>query len=507
MCFLSVEVLSQSTPKIFIENIKRNAPEDVLTYWEQYSSMQDIRDVNTLYVKIGNLLPSGRLKTMNDIAYVKCVVELSLFDKSFELLRKLKREVQKEDDYLKGSYYLVFARLQFRVGRKKEAIASNVKAINFLKKAQKGNDLKNAYLNLGYLYSDENDFLSMQNYALAKKLEQKGILKFYVLLRTNLALRYLIHNDTKTALAYCNEAQKYLKETKNRNYLDQFRVLIIMASICELDKNFVKEDEYLKKAKELCYAHGMNMNLTSIIYSESYNYAQKNDFKNAYYSLKEMDSIKKILGLNQISENLAVYDLEDKIAIAKKEKKRISDRLTAKRKQQQILLLILLLVLVVLSVITTLFLKIRKKNEVLLTQNLALAKTEVSRTKPESSDKNINVELIIELEKLIFDKELFKNSSLTIDKLAKKLNTNRTYLSEAINSNYKTNYSSWINEVRINAARKMLALEEFDHFSIEGIAKMVGYISISSFNSSFKKINGLTPSQFKNMRVNADKFI
>ncbi len=506
-CLMSIQVKAEISKPAFIEKVKISAPEDVISYWEYYSSIQDIREVNSMYVKIGELLPTKRLKMINDIAYVKCVVELSVLNKSFELLRNLKPQIKKDDNYLKGCYYLVFSRLLNRVDRFSEAIESNKKAIAFLKNSNNKEELKNAYLNMGYLYSRKKDPRQMVNYILAEKLEKQGVIKFYVLLRTNLALYYLIRNDSKKALFYCEEAQKFISKTKDFNYLDQFRVLIIQASIYEMDGIFEKEVYYLKQAKDLCYEYGMNLNLSSIIYSESYNYVQAKDYKNAYLSLKERDSLNQVIGVNQISENLAVYDLEDKIALAKKEKKRISDRLNAKKKQQQILLFILLIVLVVLSIITKLFLNIRKKNEVLLQQNLELAKAEIPRTKPELSDKSVNVELIVELEKLIFDKELYKNSSLTIDKLAKKLNTNRTYLSEAINSNYETNYSSWINSVRINAARKMLAIEEFDHFSIDGIAKIVGYISISSFNSSFKKINGLTPSQFKNMRVSAEKHL
>ena len=505
ICLISFHSNASISNDKFIERVQTSTPNDVMNYWEYYSSIQDIREVNSAYVKIGELLPTKRLKIINDIAYVKCVVELSVLDKSFELLRKLKPQIEGEDWYIKGCYHLVFARLLNRLNRYEEAIKSNQKAIFYLKKTVHTDELKHAYLNLGYFYSKTNNPLEMENYELARKLEKEGETKFYALLRTNLALHYLLRNDTKKAIHYCDEAQKLVMKSNKSQYLDQFRIFIILASIYEAKGILNKEIYYLKKAKDLCIEYGMNMNLMNVIYSESYNAVQINDYKGAYCLLKERDSLSQVIGLNQISENLAVYDLEDKIAIAKKDKKKIANRLKLKRKQQQLLLVVLVIILLILFIITTLFFIIRKKNEVLLAQNLALAKAEVNRTKPESANKNINIELIIELEKLIFDKELYKNSGLTIDKLAKKLNTNRTYLSEAINTNYETNYSSWINEVRINAARKMLASQDFDHFSIDGISKTVGYVSISSFNSSFKKINGLTPSQFKNMRVESDR--
>lgn len=499
VCFHGFDAHTQQSGQ-FLQQVEKAPPKSVIPYWQHYSSIQDIRAINTAYVSIDSKLTDRRLKIINELAYVKCVVELSLLDKSFELLRDLKKEVNKQDDYIKGSYYLVFARLVFRAGRNKEAIVLNEKAIRYLKKSRQLADLKNAYLNQGYFYSDVNDSLAIANYDRAAELERKGVQEFYVLLRTNLALQSLLKNDTKTALKYCNEAREYLKNPVNKNYLDEFRTLIIMASIYELEGNLPQEERFLEQAKKLSYDHQMILNLTSITHSQSYNYASKNDFRNAYYAMREMDSLKKELAINQVSENLAVYDLEDKIAVEKIAKKRANRRLEIKRQQQQVLLLFLLVLSTALVGITLLLINIRKKNRVLLEQNLALAKTDEVRTKPESDAKESNLELIIELEKLMFDKALYRQSNLTVDRIAKKLNTNRTYLSEAINAHYKTNYSSWINTVRINASRKLLASSEYDHYSIEGIAKMVGYTSISSFNASFKKITGLTPSHFKKMR-------
>ena len=128
-CLMSIQVKAEISKPAFIEKVKISAPEDVISYWEYYSSIQDIREVNSMYVKIGDLLTTKRLKLINDIAYVKCVVELSVLNKSFELLRNLKPQIKKDDNYLKGCYYLVFSRLLNRVDRFSEAIESNKKAI------------------------------------------------------------------------------------------------------------------------------------------------------------------------------------------------------------------------------------------------------------------------------------------------------------------------------------------------------------------------------------------
>ena len=87
--------------------------------------------------------------------------------------------------------------------------------------------------------------------------------------------------------------------------------------------------------------------------------------------------------------------------------------------------------------------------------------------------------------------------NLTLDKAAKKLKTNRSYLSEAINQHYKLGFRSFINELRIQEARKLLLKKEYEHYSIEGIAQTVGFNNLSTFNAAFKNFTGLTPSYFR----------
>ena len=98
--------------------------------------------------------------------------------------------------------------------------------------------------------------------------------------------------------------------------------------------------------------------------------------------------------------------------------------------------------------------------------------------------------------RLIEKEEIFKQPDITLSKLAKKLKTNTTYLSSIINNRFEGSFKSVINHYRINEARRLLILPEYSNFSIEGIAEEVGYKSRSSFYHSFKKVTGLTPTQY-----------
>ncbi|MDD4149255.1 MAG: helix-turn-helix domain-containing protein [Bacteroidales bacterium] len=78
------------------------------------------------------------------------------------------------------------------------------------------------------------------------------------------------------------------------------------------------------------------------------------------------------------------------------------------------------------------------------------------------------------------------------------LNTNRNYLSQLINETFAMNFNNYINEFSVHKARKLLINSEFFNYAIEAIASEAGFHSKATFNTSFKKFAGVTPSFFKN---------
>ena len=79
--------------------------------------------------------------------------------------------------------------------------------------------------------------------------------------------------------------------------------------------------------------------------------------------------------------------------------------------------------------------------------------------------------------------------------VAKKINTNTSYLSKVINSHYGINFNTYINDLRINYTIVRLKNDViFRSYSIQSIAEEVGYKSADSFTKYFKKDTGLNPS-------------
>ena len=105
--------------------------------------------------------------------------------------------------------------------------------------------------------------------------------------------------------------------------------------------------------------------------------------------------------------------------------------------------------------------------------------------------------LITKLQVLIQEEKIFINDKLSIEDIAIKLDTNSKYISQIINETFNKNFFNYINSYRIEEAKRLLLSEENDKYSILGIAQSVGFVSKSTFNAAFKRITGMTPSEFK----------
>lgn len=91
--------------------------------------------------------------------------------------------------------------------------------------------------------------------------------------------------------------------------------------------------------------------------------------------------------------------------------------------------------------------------------------------------------------------EYFLKQECNSYNVAKKINTNTSYLSKVINAHYGKNFNTYINDLRINYSIVRLKNDViFRSYSIQSIAEEVGYKSADSFTKYFKKDTGLNPS-------------
>ncbi|MFH1198160.1 MAG: helix-turn-helix domain-containing protein [bacterium] len=102
-----------------------------------------------------------------------------------------------------------------------------------------------------------------------------------------------------------------------------------------------------------------------------------------------------------------------------------------------------------------------------------------------------------QLENLMKKEKLHHESDISCGRLSLALSVNQNHLSQVINERFGKNFFEYINSYRIEEAKLLLISKEAKDWTILAIAFEVGFQSKSTFNSVFKKITKMTPSQYR----------
>ncbi len=102
-----------------------------------------------------------------------------------------------------------------------------------------------------------------------------------------------------------------------------------------------------------------------------------------------------------------------------------------------------------------------------------------------------------EFQRLMDEEKPFKDSNITVNDVARRMAIPRQHLSEVLNVHLKTGFQDYINKRRAEEFVECLKSNAYVNYTIMGIANEVGFKSKSSFNTTFKKVYGVTPSQYK----------
>lgn len=108
-----------------------------------------------------------------------------------------------------------------------------------------------------------------------------------------------------------------------------------------------------------------------------------------------------------------------------------------------------------------------------------------------------SVRQVGQLDSLMKSEKLFLNPDLTLSKTSARLEISTKQLSQAINQVHNINYSQYVANFRVEEAKRLLHLKEYANYKISTIAYDSGFNSISSFNSTFKKLTKTTAIEYR----------
>ena len=102
--------------------------------------------------------------------------------------------------------------------------------------------------------------------------------------------------------------------------------------------------------------------------------------------------------------------------------------------------------------------------------------------------------LLEKVNSVLEDVSVISRDDFSLAMLAKMVGSNTKYVSMVINDTYGKNFKTYLNEFRIREA------QHYGNMTIQAIYEELGYKTASSFVKAFRKINGMTPSQYQKLK-------
>lgn len=95
------------------------------------------------------------------------------------------------------------------------------------------------------------------------------------------------------------------------------------------------------------------------------------------------------------------------------------------------------------------------------------------------------------------EKKIFLKKDLTIWDVCRETNSNRTYISHLINSEFAMNFSCFVNKFRVDEAKSLLKNPNLAGLSLQAIAYKSGFNSLASFHRAFQRFENTSPGIFR----------
>lgn len=101
--------------------------------------------------------------------------------------------------------------------------------------------------------------------------------------------------------------------------------------------------------------------------------------------------------------------------------------------------------------------------------------------------------------KLVTDyiEKVYRDNSLSVSKIADHFHCHLAYMSSRFKEKMGIGMLEYINKLRINKSTELLLTTEY---SVNDISEMVGYINVNTYIRVFKKIMGVTPNKYRNIK-------
>ena len=102
------------------------------------------------------------------------------------------------------------------------------------------------------------------------------------------------------------------------------------------------------------------------------------------------------------------------------------------------------------------------------------------------------------IESVLTSEKMYTNPGLTLEDLAKSLDTTSRQISQVVNQGFDINFNDFINQMRVDHMIALLKENKQEQYTLLSLALDCGFNSKTTFNRSFKKFTGKSPREYLN---------
>jgi AraC-like DNA-binding protein len=138
------------------------------------------------------------------------------------------------------------------------------------------------------------------------------------------------------------------------------------------------------------------------------------------------------------------------------------------------------------------------------TESDAISDTEIENREDEQGNEELALQGALLLKQLS-EGDLYLRPQIRLADIAAEMGLKSYKLTEIINRGLKTNFYDLINGLRVERAMNLMRDPSKNHLNLLGIAMESGFNSKSVFNDQFRRLTGMTPSEYRQQESMNDK--
>ncbi|WP_298427107.1 helix-turn-helix domain-containing protein [uncultured Kordia sp.] len=365
-----------------------------------------------------------------------------------------------------------------------------------------------AYMNIAdaFLWMENPDAAEIYNKAGLNKCSDTIRTWAYYPLLMNKAIIFYQRAQYKACISLAKKVRDSSKGKEQNLYLTS---LFYLGKSSYNIKNYKETIHYLEKMYDSIKSSAdMDANEKELHKFLTLAYHQEKKPEKIMFHFQKYSALEKKQSIEDLKLNNETHKLID-VSPLKTEIDTLEEELTTQTRNKKGLV-ILALVFLFLFLSSIFYYRLREKSiknkfDELLKKVSELENSQEKRTisrKDKVSDENVKAILdkIDSFEKAAY----YLSTACSLNFMAEKLDTNATYLSKVINRYKGKSYSTYITELRINAALIRLKNEKgLQSYTIKAIAEEFGFKRQETFSRAFKTHTGIHPSQYlKNLKKN-----